>query len=55
MKIKAFPMRCEIWKGRKKIQQKAVDRVKKAHALPPIPLKPIWNKSLFSVLWVELV
>ncbi len=37
-------MQYEIWKGRKKVRQKAtltrVDRVKK-NVLPPAPLKPM--------------
>ncbi len=63
---KCLSMRYEIWKGRKKVQQKAGSNSgrlrQKAHTLPSTPLKLMLNKRLFSVLsspitrwWAELL
>ncbi len=52
LKINAFPMRYEIWKGEKKLTKRRiwtqVDRVKKTtiHTLPPAPLDQTVVNSL---------
>ncbi len=52
----AFLMRYDIWKEREKVWQKAGSNSvwlrQKTHGLPSTPLKPTWNKHLFSVLTI---
>ncbi len=51
LKINAFLMRYEIWKGRKKVQQKAASNsarpCQNACVLPSTPLKLMYNYRLF--------
>ncbi len=48
LKINAFPMRYEIWKGRKKVWQKVGSNsgrsYQKAQTLPSAPLKLMFNQ-----------
>ncbi len=58
LKINAFPMRYEIWKGRKKVRQKAGSNSgrsrQKARALPSTSLKLMLNERLFAVLTIPV-
>ncbi len=58
LKINAFPMRYEIWKGRKKVWLLAGSNLgrscQKAYALPSTPLKLMLNWHLFLVLTIPI-